>query len=214
MLSIDHPARSLLAPIGGVLCILLVACGGAGRTDRMQAGPSQPEGQVALDGAGVNLDLFTTLEVETQWETAAVAAPGAVVVVEGAAQLDHGLGPVLHVGRSGKSSLERFPLPLEQPLFNVSAFWSGSEVVIVGLSCPSWSDKARLPEVAEDAFNTFSSECGEDRYVAMGWDLESGRFRVVSESIFETGSGVFLQDSSQSLALFALGGGGFVALRD
>jgi hypothetical protein len=198
--------------IATTVCLLLAGCGAGGepdRTDRLQAGPTQPGGLGAA-GAGVDLNRFTTLEADTQWEVAAVAAPGAVAVVEGAATLDQGLRPVLHVAKSGQPSLERFPLPLDQPLFNVSAFWNGSEVVIVGLSCPSWTDAAKPPAVDEEILNTFSSECAEDRYVAMGWNLETGKFRPISETVLEVGSGIYLQDSAGPHGLFALGGGEFV----
>lgn len=80
--------------------------------------------------------------------------------------------------------------------------------MIVGLPCPSWSEAASPPELTEDCVDLFSSACGEDRYVALGWTPETGKFRVVMETletVVAEGCGLYFRDSAGSRALFGSG---------
>jgi hypothetical protein len=114
----------------------------------------------ALDGIAVG----------SRFTTAVVATDGGVVVVDGTAPTGGGTGLVVHAGEAA------VPAPLDGPVANLGAWWTGREVVVVGLPCPGW-DPATIGDT------TWTSMCGSGRHVVVAFDPGERSWRTVAGGV-------------------------------
>lgn len=164
-----------------LLVALLVVGSACGRDSEEQGG-----GHATLDGVRGDARAIAMTS----------AGDGAAVLEGGVASDDgDGLQPVLWWVPSVGAVAERHPLPVEGPLFDVSLWWTGSAVALVGLPCPGWTEESRPPDLVDDGPPHISEVCGNDRYLAGTWEPADGVWRVVDGIDVRAGDGLSVQDS-------------------
>lgn len=169
------------------LGILLAGCG--------QQGEANPPTNAALDGLTAD-----------RLAIAATAAGSGMVVVDGGAPAEGPdrqgpPRPVIWWVPTDGGSPQRHPLPVEHALFDVTTWWTGEDVVVVGLPCPSWSVASDPPDLVDDSAPFIADLCDVDRYLVGLWNPDREEWRELSDVELRATDGVYLEDVDQSRAL-------------
>ncbi len=130
----------------------------------------------------------------------AASEDGAIVVNGGVGGRDRPEAR-LYAAVRGVDSLIDVPLPLDEPLYNVSSWSTGDEFVIVGLPCPDWTRAETLPDPDLDSLTGFSDECGNDTYSLFAWNLGTQRWRDGGRGILRTGGGLYIDAHAGRVAV-------------
>ena len=144
-----------------VVAVGALALCGCGTGEVGHAGREAPvAGTGGLDGIAVG----------SSFTTAVVATDDGVVVVDGTADTGDATGLVAHAGGA------TVPAPLDGPVANLGAWWTGREVVVVGLPCPGW-DPATIGD------RTWTLVCGSGRHVVLALDPAERTWRTVADGV-------------------------------
>lgn len=108
------------------------------------------------------------------------ASDSAAIVVNGGVKGGGGPPARLYAAVPGVSSLIDVALPSDEPLYNLSSWWTGEEFVIVGLPCPEWVEASHPPDADFDSLTGFSDGSGHghvlDVRVGPGHSAVAGRW--------------------------------------
>ncbi|MCU1496384.1 MAG: hypothetical protein JWM47_337, partial [Acidimicrobiales bacterium] len=112
----------------------------------------------------------------------AVAQSGdRVFVVEGGADRE-GQAPrpaVTWFPADEPTARERFDLPLDAPLYDVSAWWTGHKLAVIGTACPNWTAVSNPPDIFSDDAAPLAQLCGSDQQIIGTWEPSSNEWREV-----------------------------------
>lgn len=176
-----HLARSHEPGIGrlralSVLLSVVVALGSCGgsTSDEVDAGAT---GFAVLDGVTGSLQSLAVTD-----------AGGSVAVVSG---VSDGV-PRAELTWIANDDAEpvRTPVPGDTPLFNLSTWWTGQEVMVLGLLCPKWQDAEEEPLWSDQRQDNAAVACGSERFVLLGWTPTSGEWRTVDGLDLSSRNGV------------------------
>ncbi|MGI8939938.1 MAG: hypothetical protein ACR2JF_17325 [Iamia sp.] len=180
---------SRLLALGVVSAIALSSCGSGGEGVSIKGQEGGPSG--SLDGyVGNSLSIAATQ-----------VGSGAAVVAGGTSRDGGGLGPGLWWLPPADGEPEFAPLPLDEPLFDVSVFSAGSELIIVGLPCPTWTSPASPPDIQSNGRPFVSDVCGTDEYIVGRWDSNEKAWLGLVDVALRADDGVSIVDSSGARAV-------------
>lgn len=190
-----HYGRQARRVFASTILILAAACGsGSSNTDN--AVESQ-------GGAGAPAQLLEGLSAPSNLTVSLAGSDSAAIVVNGGVSGEGGPEARLYGVADGVDTLIDLPLPVDEPLYNISSWSTGAEVVIVGLMCPRWVDSANPPTPDYDSVTGFSDICGSDAYAMFVWSPATKKWRDGGREFFRTGAGLFLRAHAGEIAVFA-----------
>lgn len=160
--------------VGALLLVAsLCACG----RDGAESVDAAAEGFAALEGITGSLQSVAVTDAD-----GAVAVVSAVSDGEPRAELTWIAGATAEPVRT--------PVPSDTPLDDLSAWWTGQEVMVMGVLCPSWEAGGEEPTWSEDRQDNATSACGSDRVALSGWSPSTGAWRTVDDLELRSRNGV------------------------
>lgn len=183
--------------VGGVAAVLLLgACGSSSGTQSVSA---QQSGYEVLDGLSGPYLAF-----------AVAGTDEGVAVVQGASggELGAELTWIADEGAEPVRSL----VPSDQPLYDISMWWTGDEVAVIGLRCPNWRSASDPPEFSEDRAANAETACGSTDYEAFAWSPTTKRWRTPEVSGWQADNGLRVVGSAGQNVLLVHQSGGSPAL--
>jgi len=182
----DVSSRIVSLLICGIALVLVAGCTLASDDGKPEVGTS----------AGVG-------EIVGPVTTVAIASSGEVVyVVQGGGVSGEGSDPQIGVV-DGTGLVAAHTVRAGGPLFDVSAWWTGAKVAIIGLPCPTWADTAETPDIFDfdEDGRLIAERCGNDSYIAGLWDPESATWDEVPLGGLRANDGVGVVDAVGPVAV-------------
>jgi len=169
----------------GLFGLVVSGCAGSSGTDSVTA---QGVGFEALKG------------VSGPFLTVAVTGAGeGVALVQGASEEEGGAQLTWIADASAEPV--RMRVPSDVPLYNIATWWTGDEVAVVGLRCPSWKVAAEPLEFSDELALDAKRECGSTDYEVHMWRPGEGRWRALRSTGLQGDDGISVLGSARNVGL-------------
>jgi len=173
----------------GFLTLVLLGCG-TGEDSQSQPNGGTAVRSIPLDGMESDRLAF-----------GAVATEDGIAILNGGASTPDGPRAVLHWTVGQGSAILQTQVPLDLPLFDVSIWWTGSEVVVLGIPCSRWTDSNEPPSYEEQTGPLMSELCGSSSYQVWAWSPSIDQWRPVKIDGLEARNGLRILSTHNSQAI-------------
>lgn len=154
---------------------------------------------------------LTRVEAPVGALAATDAGPAVAVVMPGE---DGSTGTRLLWFASPNEAPTTHEVPVDDRLFDLSVWWTGDEVVVLGLACPAWAAGDKPPEFGDDRVDDASQQCGSERYHVLSYSPDTETWQRLEGIDLEGRDGVFVTGVAGRSALLVGAGDTSFSLLD